>query len=153
MSENLNKARVLLRNIHKMDENIFEPEIVTAHPDFTVLITCNDFDEPQRPFTEIIPNEDLLRLYDYTERIWNGDPVFDDFEGTLINIGEFDHENIFADLFYALGKTDRNRVTRILDYEVYAIQRLKKKRQSKRLHVIHGGGDEDRQVNIPDSPF
>jgi len=120
MNQDLTKARALLKNIHARDEHSFSPEIVTAPPDYTVMVSTNDFYE-SFPLVEIISNEELLKLYDYAVRCFNGDPAFDDFDGTLIGIGDDDLESIFVDLFNALTDIDSNNVCRVMDYEFYAI--------------------------------
>ena len=152
MNEDLTKARALLKNIHVMDENIIEPTIVD-HPKYTILITSDDLEGLRRPFAEVISNADLLILYDYTIRCWDGDPAFDDFEGHFMDSDDFTTENIFADLYYALVETDIKHVSHVMNYEDYAVKKLRKKRLIRRFRVISGGSNEDRQTNIPDSPF
>lgn len=119
MNKDLTKARELLKNIHARDEHSFFPEIVTAHPDYTVMVSANDFYE-SFPLIEIIRNKDLLKLYDYAVRCFNGDPAFDDFDGTLMGIDD-NLENIFVDLFNALAEFDNNHVCKVMDFEFYAI--------------------------------
>ena len=123
MSKDLTKARALLKNIHAQDANSFLPEIVTAHPDYTVMVSANDFGESY-PLVEIITNADLLKLYGYAVRCFEGDPAFDDFDGPLMGIDGDDMKNIFVDLFNALVEIDSQNRCHIMDFEFYATGNL-----------------------------
>lgn len=122
MNQDLTKARNLLKNIHVMDENSFDPEIVTAPPDYTVMVSGNDFGESY-PLVEIISNTDLMKLYGYAVRCLDGDPAFDDFDGDLIGI-DYNIENVFVDLFNALVEIDSQNRCHVMDFEFYAIGNL-----------------------------
>ncbi|CCK82411.1 hypothetical protein [Desulfobacula toluolica] len=124
MNKDLNAARELLKNIHPENDfgidqdNNFDPVIVTEHPDYTVMVSANDFGDAE-PLVEIIRNEDLLKLYGYTVRCSEGDPAFDDFDGNLLRLGNNDIESTFVDLFNVLVTIGRNNVCRVMDYETY----------------------------------
>ncbi len=127
MDKNLSTARELLKNIHTNDD--FDQVLITEHPEFTVMVSPNDFGEAE-PLVEIISNKDLLKIYDYAIRCFEGDPVFDDFDGPLMNLGLDDLINIFVDLFNGLVKINRNTICRIMDYEAFM------KRKKPKLTVV-----------------
>jgi len=72
----LTEARNVLKNLYFMADN-YDPEtalIITSFPGWTMLVTPNIFGE-EFPMVDIIRDSDLLKLYGYSERFFDGDEV------------------------------------------------------------------------------
>lgn len=123
MSNNkkIKQAREALKAVHNYSLGwaIVKP-VVVPFKDHTLLISENDFDSDSAPTVEVISNKDLLKLYGYAARCFNGDEDFDDFNGQLMNINGMDDVGIaFTDLFFALVRIDENKVCHVMDFEKY----------------------------------
>ncbi len=115
----LKKARNLLPSIHPQcvgDTSI----LFNDHPDYTVQVAYIEQLSDDSPHITTILNADLIKLYDYTVQLFDGDDRFEMFEGRITDINGFeDMADCFTDLYYALARNGRSSVTYIIDIEEY----------------------------------
>lgn len=118
--EKLEKAQEIFKSIHATQDAI-PATIDTSIPGWTILISPNDFEDGSEkyPLVEIITNDNLLKLYDYAERMSEGDELFDNFEESFTSIYDDDISGPFVDLFYALVTDDAQKICQVMDFEEY----------------------------------
>ena len=116
--EKLDSARSLLK--HTQPPGEITPAILSIVPGYTVFIAENCFELAGTPIVRIFRDEDLLTIYGYAVRCFDGDPIFDDFEGALMGINGGDEmKDVFVDIFYALAMFDEQGLCRIISFEEY----------------------------------
>jgi len=120
--DKLTKARSVFEKIHVIDDGLFlapfNPILVTDHPDFTVLVSPAYGFPNEPPYIDVIRNDDLVTLLDFTERMMDGDELFDEFDGPLTNINGIDDiVTCFQDLYFTYTERDRKGLTTLRDIE------------------------------------
>jgi len=125
--EKLKNARELLKTVNIFgDMTNINPVIISNFNNYTVMISESTLGDNEPPVIEIIRNKDLLRLYGYACKCFNGDEAFDEFEGQLAGIDGMDEIEIaFTDLFFALSTIDTGNICHILDFDKYMAENLK----------------------------
>jgi len=122
----LTEARNVLKNLYSIEisYNPASSLIITSFPGWTMLVySYPGMFGGDSPMVNIVRDSDLLKLYGYAERYFNGDYIFDTFDGfdgELFYVsGKNDICIAFYDFWMALVSRDGSGVCRVTDFEAY----------------------------------